>query len=292
MDKKVSPLFLLVILVLTFCSSIASADVYKIEQVKGDIYRFIDDRHRSVFLVTDEGILLTDPLNTDAANWLKAELKKRFNVPIKYVVYSHNHSDHIYGAEVFDEPEVVFVSHQLTKQDIQITTAKTVIPDMTFKDNLVISLGDHRVELRYHGPNDGRGSISMLFQREKLLFVVDWIVVGRMPWQKLWSYDIQGMINATEQVLELDFDVFVGGHADIGTKADVFRYLSYLKTLYHAVIDAIHSGQSLDEMKAGIKLEGYRDFKQYDNWLPLNIEGVYERLMEESGMGWRSDIDR
>jgi glyoxylase-like metal-dependent hydrolase (beta-lactamase superfamily II) len=292
MDKKVSPLFLLVILVLTFCSSIASADVYKIEQVKGDIYRFIDDRHRSVFLVTDEGILLTDPLNTDAANWLKVELKKRFNVPIKYVVYSHNHSDHIYGAEVFDEPGVVFISHQLTKQDIQTTKAKTVIPDMTFKENLVVALGDHRVELRYHGPNDGRGSISMLFQREKLLFVVDWIVVGRMPWQKLWSYDIQGMINSTREVLDLDFEVFVGGHADIGYKPDVQRYLSYLEALYRAVIKGIHLGQSLEEMKVSIKLDDYSDFKQYANWLPLNIEGVYERLMEESGMGWRPDIDR
>ncbi len=292
MDKKVSPLFLLVILVLTFCSSIASADVYKIEQVKGDIYRFIDDRHRSVFLVTDEGILLTDPLNTDAANWLKVELKKRFNVPIKYVVYSHNHSDHIYGAEVFDEPGVVFISHQLTKQDIQTTKAKTVIPDMTFKENLVVASGDHRVELRYHGPNDGRGSISMLFQREKLLFVVDWIVVGRMPWQKLWSYDIQGMINSTREVLDLDFEVFVGGHADIGYKPDVQRYLSYLEALYRAVINGIHLGQSLEEMKVSIKLDDYSDFKQYANWLPLNIEGVYERLMEESGMGWRPDIDR
>ncbi len=43
---------------------------------------------------------------------------------------------------------------------------------------------------------------------EKVLFVVDWIVLGRMPWKKLWSYDIQGMINSTRDALNLDFDVF------------------------------------------------------------------------------------
>ena len=239
--------------------------------------------------MTEEGILLTDPLNLNAAKWLKKELKKRFNVPIKYVVYSHNHSDHIYGAQVFDDPETAFVAHALAKQDIQITKADTVIPDLTFKDDMAISLGGHSVELHYHGPNDGRGSISMLFKPEKLMFVVDWIVVGRMPWQKLWSYDIQGMINSTRQVLELDFEVFVGGHANIGKKSDVQRYLNYLEALYAAVINDINTGKSLEEMKRSIKLYEYSDFRQYDQWLPLNIEGTYKRLMEESGMGWRPD---
>jgi glyoxylase-like metal-dependent hydrolase (beta-lactamase superfamily II) len=281
---------LVLMLFLSVASSVVSASDYKIEKIQGDIYRFVDDRHRSVFLVTDEGILLTDPLNTQAATWLKAELKKRFNVPIKYVVYSHNHSDHIYGAQVFDDPDTVFIAHELAAQDIRITKANTVIPDMTFKEKMAISLGGHKVELRYHGPNDGRGSISMLFKPEKLLFVVDWIVIGRMPWQKLWSYDIQGMINSTQQVLELDFDTFVGGHADIGNKADVERYLNYLQDLYNAVITGIHKGQSVDEIKQTIKLTNYSDLKQFKQWLPLNVEGVYERLMEESGMGWRPDI--
>lgn len=282
--------FILLITIFVFSSSSALANDYKIKKIQGDVYRFVDDRHRSVFLVTDDGILLTDPLNEPAAKWLKEELMKRFKVPIKYVVYSHNHSDHIYGAKVFNNPQTTFVAHELAKQDILITKANTVIPDITFKEAMSLTLGDHTIELRYHGPNDGRGSISMLFQPEKLLFVVDWVVVGRMPWQKLWSYDIQGMINSTKQVLALDFDVFVGGHADIGKKSDVARYLTYLEALYAAVIDGIHAGKNLEELKQSIKLDSYKDFKQYDDWLPLNIEGVYERLMEESGMGWRPDI--
>lgn len=289
--KTQNPLItFLLILSLSFISSTAVADEYEIEHIQGDIYRFIDDRHRSVFLVTNEGIVLTDPLNPKAATWLKAEIKRLFNAPIKYVIYSHNHSDHIYGAKVFDDPDTVFIAHELAAQDIKITKADTVIPDVTFKDDMLISLGGHTIELRYHGPNDGRGSISMLFQPEKLLFVVDWIVIGRMPWQKLWSYDIQGMINSTQQVLDLDFDTFVGGHADIGNKFDVQRYLNYLQDLYDAVINDIHEGKSLDEIKQSVQLENYSDLKQFDQWLPLNIEGVHERLMEESGMGWRPDI--
>ena len=267
-----------------------STQALEIEDLGDGLYRFIDDRHRSVFLITPQGAIVTDPLNKKAATWLNEQIKSRFNVPIKYVIYSHNHSDHIYGAEVFKSPQTTFVAHKLSAQDIKNTQMKTVTPDLTFDDELVLTLGDSNVKLNYHGPNDGRGSISMLFEKQKTLFVVDWILIGRMPWQKLWSYDIQGMINSTKSVLNYDFDTFVGGHADIGNKADVKRYLSYIEQLYSQVTAGALAGKTLDEIKQNIKLDEFKDFRQYQAWLPLNIEGVYERLIEESGMGWRSDL--
>ncbi len=192
MGKHKTIFFLLFFIFPAFSSTITFASDYRIENVKGNVYRFVADRHRSVFLVTPEGVLMTDPLNESAARWLKAEFTKRFNVPVKFVVYSHNHSDHIYETEVLKTPETTVVSHELAKQDIQLTKAATIIPEVTFKQKMAISLGDSIVELQYHGPNDGRGSISMLFYPEKVLYVVDWIVVGRMPWQNsgamtLWA---------------------------------------------------------------------------------------------------------
>lgn len=263
---------------------------YDIEALGDNLYRFIDERHRSVFLITDEGALITDPMNRKAATWLKAEIKKRFSTPVKYVVYSHNHGDHIYGSEVFDDGKTIFVAHELTKQDILNTASAAVVPDITFQDELVINIGSQHVRLNYHGPNDGRGSISMLFEEQKLLFVVDWIVIGRMPWQKLWSYDIQGMINSTKKVLQYDFSTFVGGHADTGDKKSVKRYLRYLESLYSQVSVGINQGKSLQDIQQSTDLSEFKDLRNYKAWIPLNIEGVYERLMEESGMSWRSDL--
>ena len=78
---------------------------------------------------------------------------------------------------------------------------------------------------------------------------------------------------------------------DIGNKADVKRYLNYIEDLYGAVVDGIHFGKSLDELKQSIKLDTYNDFKQYDEWLPLNIEGVYKRLIEKSEKGLKPAVD-
>ncbi|WP_339722246.1 MBL fold metallo-hydrolase [uncultured Paraglaciecola sp.] len=281
-----------IFLVLSFLTFSLQAFSYQIETLDDGLYRFIDDRHRSIFMITKQGALVTDPMNTAAATWLKGQIKERFNVPIKYVIYSHNHSDHIYGGEIFDDPQTVFVAHELAAQDIYNTKANTVAPDVTFKNEMLLRLGSKTVRLAYHGPNDGRGSISMFFEQQKLLYVVDWIVVGRMPWQKLWSYDIQGMINSTEDVLGYDFTTFVGGHANIGSRQDVARYLRYLQGLYSQVTAAVLDGKSLELIQKTVDLSEFSDLDNYEKWLPLNVEGVYERLMEESGIGWRPDIVR
>ena len=81
-----------------------------IEQITGGVYTATNNNHRTVFLVTPEGILLGDPINVEFAKWLKAELATRFKVPVRYVVYSHHHWDHASGGEVFADT-AKFVGH-------------------------------------------------------------------------------------------------------------------------------------------------------------------------------------
>ena len=63
----------------------------EITQIAGDLYRFQNNFHVSVFLVTPEGVIVTDPINAEAAAWLSDQIAERFNQPIKYVIYSHDH---------------------------------------------------------------------------------------------------------------------------------------------------------------------------------------------------------
>lgn len=70
--------------------------------MRDGLYRFTTGTHHGMVWVTDDGIVVIDTIDKDAASWLKAELNTRFDQPVRYLVYSHNHFDHIYGAEVFD----------------------------------------------------------------------------------------------------------------------------------------------------------------------------------------------
>ncbi len=263
-----------------------------IEPVAENLYRVTSGHYRTMYWVTSAGIVLIDPIDTATANWLKDELAERHDQPVRYVIYSHNHPDHVYGGEVFDDPHTTFIAHELAREDLVRTRAATRIPELTFTDELALRLDGKTLRLRYHGSNNGRGSISMHFEDHRIMFVVDWIVLDRMPYRDLPGYDIDGMIRSTREVLALDWDTLVGGHAETGDRAAVRRSLAYLEALYAAVRDGMLAGKPLEELQKDIRLDEFNDLANYEAWLPLNIAGVYRMLADQSYLPARSDIPR
>jgi hypothetical protein len=76
----------------------------------------------------------------------------------------------------------------------------------------------------------------------------------------------------------IDFDILVLGHGPMGTKQDARDHRAYLEELYAAVLKEARAGKTLKEMQQSIKLEKYKDWGQYKQWLPLNIEGMYRNI--------------
>jgi glyoxylase-like metal-dependent hydrolase (beta-lactamase superfamily II) len=280
----------LLILTIPLLAPAQESREYRIERMKDNVYRFTAGHYRTVFMATEAGLFVTDPIDDEAAAWLRAELARRFDVPIRYLAYSHNHVDHVLGGDVLADEQTTVIAHEDAAADLEWTRVPTRLPDLTFRDELTVELGDSRVELRYHGPNNGRGSVSMRFLPANVLFVVDWIVVGRMPYQDLPGYDIHGMIRSTREVLAGEpFDLFVGGHADAGTREDVARALGYLEALYSAVLEGMLAGKSLETLQAEIRLPEYADLRMYEEWLPLNVAGVHRTLIDMSYLDRRED---
>jgi glyoxylase-like metal-dependent hydrolase (beta-lactamase superfamily II) len=107
---------------------------------------------------------------------LKAELQRRFNRPVKYLIYSHDHADHIAGGEVFADTAIV-MAHEKAKAAIVGEQRPTAVPQVTFSDRMSIELGGTVLELSSVGRNHSDNSIVMRFPRERLLFAVDFIPV-------------------------------------------------------------------------------------------------------------------
>jgi glyoxylase-like metal-dependent hydrolase (beta-lactamase superfamily II) len=248
-----------------------------ITQISGDLYRFQNNFHFSVFLVTEAGVIVTDPVNREAAEWLKAEIAARFGKPIKYLIYSHDHIDHIAGGEVFAETATV-VAHENAKATIIGEKRPTAVPDITFSDRMTITLGGKTVELSYLGRSHSDNMIVMNFPGERSLYTVDFISVKRLPYKTLSDSHFPEWIDAVRQVEAMDFDILVPGHGPTGVKADAAAQRAYLEDLYAAVLEAARAGLSVEEMKETITLEKYQDWGQYEAWLPLNIEGVAQRI--------------
>lgn len=249
-----------------------------ITQIKGDLYRFQNNFHYSVFYVTPQGVIATDPIDADAAKWLKAEIKKRFNQPIKFLIYSHDHRDHIAGGEVFAEDGTVVIAHRRAKEVIVGEKRPTAVPNIVFKRALDIELGGKKVELRYVGRNHSDNMIVMRFPEEKVLFAVDFIPVNAVAFRNLPDSYLPDWMKSLARVEKMDFEILAPGHGPLGTKADVSAFKGYMNDLHIQVLSAARAGKSLEETKASVDLSKYSGWNSFDKWAPLNIEGAYERI--------------
>ncbi|MDX1401286.1 MAG: MBL fold metallo-hydrolase [Kiloniellales bacterium] len=249
----------------------------EITNIAGDLYRFQNNFHYSVFLVTPAGVIVTDPINAEAAQWLEAEIEKRFALPLKYLILSHDHADHSAGGEVFADTALV-VAHEQAKDTIIGEKRPTAVPDITFSDRMTIELGGKKVELIYPGRSHSDNLIFMKFPEERVLFAVDIVTVERLPYMNLSDAYFPDWIDALRKMEAIDFDILAPGHGKLGDKSDVAAHRQYLQELYDAVLAAARAGQSLEEMQQSIRLEAYKDWGQYEKWLPLNIEGLYKQI--------------
>jgi glyoxylase-like metal-dependent hydrolase (beta-lactamase superfamily II) len=249
-----------------------------ITKITGDLYRFQNNFHYSVFLITSEGVIVTDPINAEAAGWLKGEITKRFNQPIKYLIYSHDHRDHVAGGEVFADTAIV-IAHENTKAAIIGEKRPTAIPQITFSDTMTVELGGKTVELTYVGRNHSNNSVVMRFPAERALFAVDFIPVNGVAFRNLPDAYIPDWMESLKHVETMDFDILVPGHGALGNKADVRAFRGYMEDLYAAVLEQARAGKSLEEMQQSIRLDKYKEWFRYEEFLLLNIEGMYSRII-------------
>lgn len=255
----------------------------EITKLAEDVYLYRHQFHQAIFLTTPKGVIVTDPISLEAATWLKSEIKKLTDQPVRYVVYSHHHDDHITGGSVF-AGQASFISHAAAREKIlQAADPTTPVPELTFSDRMTIDLGGKRIELIYTGRNHSDNSLVVLLPQHKLLFAVDFIPVETVAYRTMQSDYPDDWIESLKRVEQLDFEILVPGHGKIGKKEHVRQFRGYLEDLRAAVQEQVQKGASLEEAKKTVQLPKYRQWQRYGDWFPENVEGMYRYLSEQKG---------
>ena len=303
-----------------------------IVNITGDLYRAQNDNHATVFLVTEEGIIMSDPINRDFATWLRGEMETRFDQPVRYVLYSHSDFDHASGGEVFADT-AEFVGHEnmlealaepsemalpanvaeldangngeiepaeaagnlennfslfdangdgmLSGGEVARGPVSDVYPPTeTYADRRTIELGGKRVEMFHPGPAHSANMSVLHFPDESAVFVVDFISLGRLPFQTLNGYDHDVWTGEMRAVEALGAEYVIPGHGVVGGTADVAEHRQYFEELHDAVAEGIAAGASLEELQASVTMDAYSDWLNYEQWRPLNVEGMYAFLTQ------------
>src|SRR5204863_1418567 len=134
-----------------------------------NVYIFRYQGHQSMFVVTKDGVIATDPIGLFRPQAVKTyieEIQKIAKAPIKYVIYSHHHYDHIAGGKPFKDLGATFIAHKnavarfkdLKKQNS--LHPDVVMPDRAVGDKSTIKLGETTLELIYVGRNHSDNSLA------------------------------------------------------------------------------------------------------------------------------------
>ncbi len=247
-----------------------------ITNVAGDVWRFQNKFHFSVFVVTGDGVVVTDPINAEAAAWLEAEIASRFGKPVTHLVYSHSHGDHASGGAVFADTATVIAQENAPAE------IDGVAPDIRFSERMSFTSGDHSFELTSLGPGHGADMLAMVIRPEGVAFIVDVVSPGRLPYKDFPGADIAGLIEQTKAVEGLDFEIMSPGHSRLGDKSDAVEAREYVEWLRAAVTAELNAGKTADEVTANLDTSAYQDWGAYGMWRDLNIQGM-ARWLKESG---------
>jgi glyoxylase-like metal-dependent hydrolase (beta-lactamase superfamily II) len=260
---------------------------YATTKVEGtdNVYIFRYGGHQSMFIVTPAGVIATDPIGErrPAAKAYIEEIQKITKAPIKYVVYSHSHFDHIAGGKPFKDLGAVFVAHRnAQKRIVALKPDDVVVPDQVVDTpKKVITLGGTTLELNYVGFNHSDSTLVMRLPKEKIIFTVDWIPIKGIQFRGMADTYVPDIEEGLKKVIAMDWDKLIPGHpgpggVQTGTKDDARNELAYLQDLSAAVKKAVDEGKSYADAQKEITLPKYESWPNYKPFLQMNIERYYD----------------
>jgi cyclase len=267
------------------------------------IYAAIDDAKGDAganagFVIGDDGVLVVDTFeNEKAARALLSEIRKLTPLPIKFVVNTHYHLDHVAGNKIFQDTGAVVVAHDNVRAWIHTENLKFFgkdikpeqrtevenlgAPDAVYQDAFTIYLGNRKVELVHLLGHTGGDSIVHIPDAQ----VTFW---GDLFWRKTlpnlidattteWSKTLNPTVDWTTRFAGVE----VPGHGDVGTIDDVKEFAGYLMDLRTLVSEAESKKTGGDELTGAVLPEitkKYGKWEFFDYFAKSNIKDMDAEL--------------
>jgi glyoxylase-like metal-dependent hydrolase (beta-lactamase superfamily II) len=262
-----------------------------LEQIRGNLYRHTTGPglavHSGLVLVTQEGALVIDPAMTCTATWLRDEIRRRFNVPVAYVIYTHAHADHISGAQILQNDGALIVANQRAIEPIIGERLPSAVPDRVFDKDMTITLGGETVRLHRVAPSHSDSMTMVLFPGYKALQCTDVCESKSMPYNDFLDFYYDGWIETLDWVLQQDVDIIDVGHYSPATKPDIAAERVYMIDLHQQVLDLVRAGQSWDQLYRNVRFsDEVRKWIAFDTMHTLNVLGMYRWVSNHRRGEW------
>lgn len=266
-------------------------------EVADNIYSFsLNGEYISLFIVTDEGVIVIETINTPHADAMVKEIKKITDKPIKFALHSHNHWDHASGGQVLINEGAITIAHEEATAWMKANPNRDMVlpKDSWSGSRKDIELGGTKVELHYLGMNHGLGMTVFVLPQSRIAYIADIVTPNRVIFSVVPDFNIKEWERSLSEVLELDFDRAVFSHNETdtplmgGTKEDIVLQLEFIQDLRAGFHAELQKGTNPFMIPKVLKLPKYKNWVGYEDWLEMNVW----RILADEFMGpfpWRPE---
>ncbi len=306
MRKTIVLSFLLLVLVCAMRAQEASTDslLFTIKPLGNNVFAAIAKPRSAAgsnasFVIGDDGVAVIDTFqDAAAAKQLLSEIQKLTKLPVKFVVNTHYHLDHVTGNGVFAQAGAVIIAHKNVRGWIHTENLKffgagikpeqkawidgLFAPNLVYDSEIELFLGSRRVLVRYFLGHTGGDSVVSVPD-------ADVYFCGDLFWNKT----LPNLIDAsTEKWIASDMKMategpkatFVPGHGDVGTAPDVRAMASYITDLRSALSQPVKDGLKDDALVNAVMpvlKQKYGDWNYFDHFAKPNILDTAKELRGE-----------
>jgi len=218
-------------------------------------------------------------------------IKKIKNLPIAYVINTHLHDDHwlgnsyyakegikIIGSDAFEREEKVDMTRmqrRISPEAYQGTTQ--IFPTIFVKDRKVLNIdGTEVILIRVNQKAHTKSDLYVYIPSQRIVFSGDLVFNERLP--SIRDGNLDGWLQALDEIKKLDVDYIVGGHGEIVSLDAVNMTYSYIKELRDSVAKLLEEGEDIGDVVNSVRMKKYKEIPFYDAIHRENVETTYRVL--------------
>jgi cyclase len=247
-------------------------------EVAENAYAFIQENcaTNAGFIVGEEGVLVIDSLMTPSlAGKLHTAVRNVTQKPIRYLVNTHFHGDHVFGNQYFLPAPIV--AHANCRTELiekfdanmqryrarqalipELEQIRMTLPDVTFEDRMTIRLEDREIQLSYLGRAHSNSDILLYLPKEKVLYVGDLAVNKTLP--AFPDGHMTKWLTVLDRVAEVDADTIVPGHGPVGGRSEFNEAKDLLSLLNSEIRKGFDAGKSEEQTAKQVQLGRFTSF--------------------------------
>ncbi len=186
--------------------------------------------------ITSEGLLMVDDQWEIVADLISEKISQFSDKPLKYIINTHHHDDHIDGNKAFGKQNVKIIAHQFVRNTLQsltnVYTAGEVLesyptyalPSTVFKNEMTLFFDDEPIVLKHFGNGHTGGDIIIHFKKSNIIHAGDSFVTYGYPFVDLNNGgSFEGFIRTLDGIISMadENTIIIPGHGPFCSVDDV-----------------------------------------------------------------------